>query len=950
MSEPEPTRHWLDEPPTVGAILVTHNGAAWLPKVLGSYARMFHAPDVWRAVDVASTDGSYELARDSFGPARVLQAPRGSGFGAAVALAVEQMPRTDWIWLLHDDAAVLPGTLSGLLDTATLADDIAAVGPKVREWPSLRRLLEVGLTTTGTGGRETGLEPGEPDAGQHDRPAEVLAVGSAGMLVRRSVWDELGGFDPDLPLHFDDVDFGWRAARAGYRVITAPQGVIFHAEASRRRTRRRTTGDLPAWEQRRAALWTHLANAGSVKFWWQYLRLLLGSFVRVAGFLLLKDPESAGDELLAVRSVYAHPLRLLAARRRRRATARRSPRQIRELFPPFYLPYQHGLDAMRTAVAALVRPESVTSSGRRSTVVIDETPEEAQDLDDGPSLLRRRPWFALVIALVVASVVAGRGLIGGAVSGGLSGGALLPSPDTAGGWWMLLVGGSRADGLVDGWPPLFALPLAVAGTIVWPRPDLVVGVLMLFAVPFAALTAHRFGRHLTDHRIARIVWALGYAGLVAGVGAVPQGRLGTVVALVVAPVVANCCWQLAEQPSWRRGLKLGVAISVASAFAPVAVLLSAGALLLLWWCEGRWVARHLVVAAVTPLVLLGPWLIDRALLPTRWWWEAGLPVPGAESLLDVVTGRAGGVSAAWWLSVPVLVLGVAALVPRRTRLGARTAWMFGVFALAVALLGHVTSFAGVTGRVDLSPWVGLPAVLWVASIGTAALVAWPAAETWPRPAVAAVTVAALVLPLGAGAWWIGRGADDPLAGDVAAVVPAFLAERPGRTLVVRGDIDQGVTYRAVRGQGGYLGEEALLPGDDAVTALTEAVQQLLARPTESDIEALGAAGVGSIYLPDADPELARRIDGAPGLEPTGSDSPDARAWVLSDEPVVEQVSVPMWRRAVVGLQSVLWVVAVLLITPVRRREETEREQLDDVTETIDLPAPLPDDSETVSAR
>ena len=163
--------------------------------------------------------------RDSFGAERITYAPSGTGFGEAVRLGLESMPRTDWIWLLHDDSSVLPGTLSGLLDTATSATDIAMVGPKIREWPSLRRLLEVGVTVTSAGARETGLETGEPDAGQHDRPRDVLAVNTAGMLVRRDVWDELGGLDPDLPLHFDDVDLGWRLARAGYRTRTAPTAV-----------------------------------------------------------------------------------------------------------------------------------------------------------------------------------------------------------------------------------------------------------------------------------------------------------------------------------------------------------------------------------------------------------------------------------------------------------------------------------------------------------------------------------------------------------------------------------------------------------------------------------------------------------------------------------------------------------------------------------------------------
>ncbi len=113
MDETSTTRHWLDDPPTVGAILVAHNGATWLPKVLASFAQMFYAPTTWRVVDVSSTDGSADLLRDSFGAERITYAPSGTGFGEAVRLGLESMPRTDWIWLLHDDSSVLPGTLSG---------------------------------------------------------------------------------------------------------------------------------------------------------------------------------------------------------------------------------------------------------------------------------------------------------------------------------------------------------------------------------------------------------------------------------------------------------------------------------------------------------------------------------------------------------------------------------------------------------------------------------------------------------------------------------------------------------------------------------------------------------------------------------------------------------------------------------------------------------------------
>ncbi|WP_162891279.1 glycosyltransferase family 2 protein [Aeromicrobium sp. A1-2] len=916
MDETSTTRHWLDDPPTVGAVLVAHNGATWLPKVLGSFSHMFHAPLSWRVVDVSSTDGSADLLRDSFGADRITYAPSGTGFGDAVRLALESMPRTDWIWLLHDDALVLPGTLSGLLDTATSAPDIAAVGPKIREWPSLRRLLEVGLTITSTGSRETGLETGEPDAGQHDRSRDVLAVNTAGMLIRRDVWDELGGLDPNLPLFFDDIDLGWRIARAGYRTLTAPTAVIFHAEATGRGTRSRTAGDVPHWEPRRAALYTMLANTPMPRFLWQYVRLFLGSLLRVVGMVIGKDPESAGDELLALRSVYLHPVKLARARRARRETARRSHRSIRDLFAPYWLPYQHGFDVVRETVAALVKPESIETVGRRSTT-LDQAPDEAVDLDDGPSMLQRRPWLAAVLALMVLSLVAGRGLL----SGNLHGGALPPSPDSVTGWWHLALAGQQAVGLPsDILPPAFALPLAVAATPVWFAPGLVVTMLMVFAVPLAALTAHRFGRQISPHRIPRIVWAVSYALCVVATGAVSQGRIGTVVVLIVLPIIANTGWQLAENPGWQLALRLGIWIALASAFAPIVLVMSFGGLLVLWYAEGRWVRRQIAIAAGVPLLLLGPWLAQRTLRPWRAWWEAGYPFPGSATVRDVVLGRAGGSGGApEWLTVGLLVLALVALVPRSTRSGVIIAWLVALLGLAAALVGTLVTYSTQAGPADITPWVGVPVVVWVGGLLTAVLLAVPAAMSWPRPALAAAVVVALVLPIGTGVWWLGRGMDYPIRDGRTSVVPVFLAERPGDTLILTGTIEGGVNYRVVASNGPFLGQEAVVASAGDSRQLTAVTRRILAQATSADIEALSGLGIDAIYAPRADPELTRRIDAAPMLQPAGSDQPGSRVWTLAADPDLTSSATPWWHRGIVVLQILAWLVAIILTAPVRKR-------------------------------
>ncbi len=924
MDETGLSRHWLDDPPTVGAVLVAHNGAAWLPKVLASFADMFHAPAAWRVVDVSSTDGSADLLRDSFGPDRITYAPSGTGFGEAVRLGVEALPRTDWIWLLHDDAAVLPGTLAGLLDVATSADDIGAVGPKIREWPSLRRLLEVGLTVTNTGSRETGLETGEPDAGQHDRPHDVLAVNSAGMLVRRDVWDELDGFDPNIPLHFDDIDFGWRLARAGYRTRTAPGGVLFHAEASRRGTRRRTAGDVPPWEARRAALHTMLANSQGPRFYWQYLRLFVGSLLRVVGFLVSKDPESASDELLALRAVYAHPLDLRAARSSRAATSRRRNRDFSELFAPFWLPYRHGYDAIRDAVVALVKPEAVETVGRRSTLG-DQSPDDADDLDDGPTLLQRRPWLVTTLVLFALSFVAGRGQFGGVDGGSLVGGALPPTPDTAGDWWRLVVERGHDIGLGStSVGPVFSLLLAAVATPFWFRPSAVVTFLMLFAVPLAGLTAHRLGRRITPRRGLRIVWAVSYALAVVATGAVAQGRIGTVVALSVLPIVVNTAGQLVDAPGWQLGLRLGIWVSVAAAFAPVVLPICLVGLVLLIVLEGRWVLRDGIIAAVVPLVLLGPWLGQRAIHPLRMWWEAGYPLPGVraglDTAVDLALGRAGGPGAApAWLSAGLVLLAVLALVPTRTRAYVQVSWVVALVGLAFAVLGTTLTYSTPAGAADITPWVGIPVVVWTAGLLTAVLVAVPEVGGLPRPMLAGLAVLALLLPVGTGAWWLVRGVNDPLEHGRPDVVPAFMVQRPGDTLVVTGSVERGVDLRVVRGDGPFLGQEALVPDGKRADQARAAVSRLLARASVSDVRALSDIGIDAIYAPRADPEVARRIDAAPLLEPAGSDRPGSRVWFLSGKPNTARADGPAWHWMLGTGQAVLWVAAIVLTAPVRRR-------------------------------
>ncbi|WP_295662000.1 glycosyltransferase family 2 protein, partial [uncultured Nocardioides sp.] len=354
----------------VTAVLVSHDGARWLPTVLDGLGAQEHPVDRVVAIDTGSKDDSASLLVAALGEDAVHVVSGATTWPEAVDLALERAPAAgddELVWLLHDDANPAPGALAALVEVARARPDAAVLGPKLREWPSLRRLLELGVTISGTGRRETGLERGEYDQGQHDEVRDVLSVNTAGMLVRRRALVDLGGFDADLPIFGNDIDFGWRAAHAGHATVVVPQAVVFHAEAAHRGVRRTAlTGRHTHYQERRAALFTLLANAPSRRLPWQVVRLFSGTLLRVLGFLAVRSVGEALDELAALVSVYSRPRHLLAARRARAGRRPSEPVDVRPLLAPAWVPYRHGLDLLGDVASALTNQAQDVAERRRA--------------------------------------------------------------------------------------------------------------------------------------------------------------------------------------------------------------------------------------------------------------------------------------------------------------------------------------------------------------------------------------------------------------------------------------------------------------------------------------------------------------------------------------------------------------------------------------------------------
>ncbi|WP_206790099.1 glycosyltransferase family 2 protein [Amycolatopsis sp. MtRt-6] len=589
------------------AIVVCHDGENWLPLALSALRRSTVRPRHVLAVDTGSTDATPRLlaeAAEDPGPdsspvlSGVITLSSETGFAAAVAEAVAHATERwgdpgSWLWLLHDDCAPEPDCLEQLLQTATKEPSATVLGALGLDWTDPRLIVEAGLSTDASGHRQQVATTGED-------PVEVLAVPSAGSLVRRDAWDDLGGFDPDFPLLREDLDFGWRANAAGGVVLTVPLARVRHARAVT--TGRRAADALPgapSAANRAHGLRVFLVNCSPFSFWLGLIRLPLLTVLRALAFLLLRRTGEARTELAAAAYLLSGRGGLRAARAHRRRNPR--PGTVRGLFTGRGTRLRN---AVRAGVVGLVRrgvendvalgrvPETVETesawvtpealdarenrpvgpdalpagalrgvssrgSGLRRpgtlvAVTLPETPvaEDTPETEEPePELVfvevnRRRVLAATIFAppVVLLVVLTALGLYVNRARLGLDlfGGKLLPVGGLGELWTSYLTPWHAIAG-GTGAPASATLPvLGTLGAVFAPigGPAALVAILLIGDIPLAALSAYTATRRLRVRRWVRAVIAATYALLPAATAGVAQGRLDVVVVHLVLPLVA----------------------------------------------------------------------------------------------------------------------------------------------------------------------------------------------------------------------------------------------------------------------------------------------------------------------------------------------------------------------------------------------------------------------------
>lgn len=186
----------------VSLIIINYNGVDLLPRCCEALARTEYAPYELIVVDNASADGSLTYLEQAQPQARVIANRANLGFGRACNQGAA-IARGDLLLFLNPDVVVTPGWLAALV--ANLADNPDAA---------------ISCPST--------LYPDQSPPDLSEPVEEQAAVPGAALAVRRVAWEQIGGFDEQMFLYWEDVELCWRAWLLGWRVLADLRAVVYH--------------------------------------------------------------------------------------------------------------------------------------------------------------------------------------------------------------------------------------------------------------------------------------------------------------------------------------------------------------------------------------------------------------------------------------------------------------------------------------------------------------------------------------------------------------------------------------------------------------------------------------------------------------------------------------------------------------------------------------------------
>lgn len=211
----------------VSVVIVNWNGRELLRRNLPHVLAMTGPAYEVIVVDNGSSDGSAHVVREEFPRVRLVALAENRGFAGGNNAALP-FARGEFLATLNNDARPESDWLERLVDGARPEGVGICASKLIVEGQGVIDSAGDEYRTTLDAGNRGGLQP----AARFDEGGEVFGACAGAALFRRKMLDEIGFFDEDFFLVYEDVDLSFRARMAGWGVVYVPGAVVHHARSA----------------------------------------------------------------------------------------------------------------------------------------------------------------------------------------------------------------------------------------------------------------------------------------------------------------------------------------------------------------------------------------------------------------------------------------------------------------------------------------------------------------------------------------------------------------------------------------------------------------------------------------------------------------------------------------------------------------------------------------------
>jgi|YelNatPaOPRAMG01_1025707.scaffolds.fasta_scaffold15120_3 GT2 family glycosyltransferase len=217
--------------PKISVVILNYNGMKFLEPCITSLLKSSYDDFEILVVDNGSKDDSVNFLRRRFPnepKLRIIALGKNYGFAMGNNIGyIYTNPKSKFIFFLNNDTEVDKDCIKNIVKKMEEDEFIGAAQPKIRSLRN-RNLIDAVGGIADYHGKTWHRGSNEYDYGQYDSITETFYAQGAAIVVRRSVIEKVGLFDPHYFMYYEETDLCWRIWLAGYKVAVIPEAIVYH--------------------------------------------------------------------------------------------------------------------------------------------------------------------------------------------------------------------------------------------------------------------------------------------------------------------------------------------------------------------------------------------------------------------------------------------------------------------------------------------------------------------------------------------------------------------------------------------------------------------------------------------------------------------------------------------------------------------------------------------------